>query len=540
MSGVFISYAREDSDFAELLEGRLTEVGHSARLDRTILNAGEVWRDKLDKFIKASDVMVVIMTPDARASDYVAYEWAFARGAGVRIVPVRLKAGPFHSCLDELHHVDFTNRQQPWEDLLAQIEKPAETQPTTTRAISVGTPPTVKRAVAALDNPDAEQQMAGVLSLADTDHPAARDALTEALEHPAKTVRMAAAIEYPDPKDSRIITGLMEAAQSSNFLSRWYSGRIFNFESRIVTIGPPAISELLNVLREPHNSFRWRAVEVLGRMSDQRALSGLVDTLRDNDRIIRNESAQALGNIGDTAAVPHLIQALGDEAEDVRTNTAVALGKIGHNAVTELIATLEDESTSVRTAAAEALGKLGARSAVPNLLERLRNDSLKVREASALALGRIGDPAALALLVEVFQEKVGEYLMLRMKAAQALGLLGDPGAVDVLGAYLANRQQAQGQWKANELDIEVAEALLKLKCVDAIDLVGKVLDNPMGGVRSLRLAELVGSFGDKAVPVLIDLVTHRRGTLQAVCAKALKAIGTEEALAAVVKWRRSQ
>jgi HEAT repeat protein len=480
------------------------------------------------------------MTPDARASDYVAYEWAFAIGAGVRIVPVRLKAAPFHPRLDELQHVDFTGRQRPWEDLLQQIEKLSETQPTTTRTRSAGTPPTVRRAVAALDSPDAEQQMLGVQSLADTDHPAARDALARALEHPTKTVRMTAAIKYPDPKDPRIITGLMDAAQSNDFLRKWYSGTNVNFESWIANIGPPAVPKLLDVLRNPNSGFRWRAVEILGRLGDKRALPDLVDALGDKDSIIRKHSVRALGKIGDANEMSYLVNALGDEAEDVRAEAATALGEIGHNAVTELVAALEDESTNVRTAAAEALGKLKARAAVPNLLEHLSNDNSKVREVSALALGRIGDPAALALLVEVFQEELGEYLGLRRKAVQALGLLGDSDAVDVLGAYLTHRQQTQELWKANELDIDVAEALLKLKCTDAIDLVGKVLYSHLAGTQSFGMVELLGSFGDKAVPVLIDLLTHRHVPFQEACAKILKKVGTEEALAAVEKWRRAQ
>jgi hypothetical protein len=31
------------------------------------------------------------MTPDAKASEYVTYEWAFAWGAGVRVIPIMYK-----------------------------------------------------------------------------------------------------------------------------------------------------------------------------------------------------------------------------------------------------------------------------------------------------------------------------------------------------------------------------------------------------------------------------------------------------------------
>jgi HEAT repeat protein len=538
MAGVFISYASKDSDFAERVESRLAKAGHKTSLDKSILRAGEVWRVKLDQAIRASEVMVVIMTPDAGESDYVAYEWAFALGAGVRIVPVRLKAAPFHPLLDELHHVDFTDQQRAWEDLLLQIEKPAETHPTT-RAISAGTPPTVRRAVAALDSPDAEQQMAGVRSLADTDHPAARDALIQALKHPVKHIRVAAAIDYPNPKDPRIIPGLIEATQSGDFLQQWYPGREFNLRFSIERMGLAAIPILLDLLHDQKPLFRICAANALGRLREKGALKGLIDMLEDKNHHARSQSALALGSIGDKAAVPHLVQALGDEAEGVRAAAAEALGKIGHNAVSKLVATLEDDFTKVRAAAAEALGQLKAYPAVNKLLEHLQQDSSEVRAAACLALGRIGDPAALTPLVEIFQDETAQYHMIVKSAAQALGFLGDPGAVDVLRDYLIHRQSEKG-WKADAKDLDAAEALLKLKCTDAINLVGKVLGSHMAGAQSFGAVQLLESFGDKAVPVLIDLLTHRSDSFQAACAKTLKAIGTEKALAAVEKWTRSQ
>lgn len=539
MAGVFISYASEDSAFAERVKRRLAEAGHDANIDKAILRAGEVWRDKLDQVIKASKVMVVLMTPDARASDYVAYEWAFALGTGVRIVPVRLKAAPFHPRLDELQHVDFSGRQRPWEDLLQQIEKQAEIRPTTIRAIPAGTPPTVRRAVSALDSPDAEQQMAGVRSLADTDHPAARDALIRALNHPVKNIRMAAAIDFPDPRDPRIIPGLIEATQRGDFLEQWYPGREFNLRFSIQRMGPPAIPILLNLLQDQKPLFRICAADELGRLGEKRAQPALLDMLRDENHGVRLQSTRALGNIGDKTAVPHLVQTLRDEAEGVRAEAAAALGQIGHNAVTELVAALEDDSANVRAAAAVALGQLRARPAVSKLLEHLQQERSEVRVAAALALGRIGDSAALPPLVEMFQDETTQYYRFSKAAAQALGLLGDPDAVNVLRDYLLHRQSKK-DWKADGKDLDAAEALLKLKCTDCLDLVGKVLGSHMAGAQSFGVVQLLGPFGDKAVPVLIGLLTHRTDSFQAACAKALKAIGTEEALAAIVKWRRSQ
>jgi HEAT repeat protein len=539
MASVFISYAREDSDFAGRVESRLAKAGHQASMDKTILRAGEVWRDKLDRTIKASEAMVVIMTPHARTSDYVAYEWAFALGARVPIVPLRLTAASFHPLLDERQHVDFSGRQEPWEDLLGHIEHRAEIGSTRTRALPAGTPPTIRRAAAALDSPDTEQQMAGLQSLADTDHPAARDALIQALNHPVKNIRVAAAIDYPDLQDPRILSGLMEATQSGDFLKQRYPEMRFNLRVLIERMGPPAVPILLDLLQSPNPLFRLHAADALGGLGEKRALAGLIDMLRDNDHDLRLRSARALGNIGDPAAAPHLVKALADDDENVRSATADALGKIGPNAVSELVTALEDDSVKVRTAAAQALGALKAHPAVTGLLEHLQTDSSDVRAAAALALGRIGDPAALNPLLEMFQDETAQPAKSGKAAARALGLLGDPAAADVLLDYLIRRQSQKG-WRADDKDLDAAEALLKLKCVDAINLVGNVLASHMAGAQSFGMVRLLGSLGDAAVPALIDLLAHRNDPFQQACAKALKVIGTQEALTALDTWRGSQ
>jgi len=82
MAKVFISYHRGDADFAELVENRLEKAGHHTVMDVEILNAGDDWRDKLEQAIKDAHMLVVVMTPEAEASKYVAYEWAFALGRG--------------------------------------------------------------------------------------------------------------------------------------------------------------------------------------------------------------------------------------------------------------------------------------------------------------------------------------------------------------------------------------------------------------------------------------------------------------------------
>jgi len=123
MAQVFLSYKHDDGDFAQILRDRIEQAGFDGWIDDN-LQAGEDWREMIDRAIRESMALVVILSPEATASEYVTYEWAFALGAGVPVVPVMLKPTPLHPRLDELQFLDFTNRKaRPWEMLIARLEK---------------------------------------------------------------------------------------------------------------------------------------------------------------------------------------------------------------------------------------------------------------------------------------------------------------------------------------------------------------------------------------------------------------------------------
>ena len=99
---VFISFKHEDGDFAENLIHRVEKAGFKTWIDSDKLNAGVDWRTEIDEAIKSAFALIVIMTPEAKASEYVTYEWSFAWGAGVRVIPILLKPTPLHPRLEAL------------------------------------------------------------------------------------------------------------------------------------------------------------------------------------------------------------------------------------------------------------------------------------------------------------------------------------------------------------------------------------------------------------------------------------------------------
>jgi hypothetical protein len=116
----FISHSKADLDFAESLKLRLERAGYFAWFDAERLKAGVDWRQEIDEALRSASAVIVVMSPDARGSDYVTYEWSFAAGAGVPVVPLLLRNTALHPRLAELQYIDF-RQGRPWSVLLKTL-----------------------------------------------------------------------------------------------------------------------------------------------------------------------------------------------------------------------------------------------------------------------------------------------------------------------------------------------------------------------------------------------------------------------------------
>jgi hypothetical protein len=149
MDHVFISHCREDRKFAKGCQTKLREKGLTAWRDESI-PGGEDWRRQIDKAIKEAFAVVVVITPASKASEYVTYEWAFAWGAGVKVIPVLLKKTQIHPRLESLQYLDFTRRARPWDELFDLLQEAKASKPQE--------PKTPKREPVTIENKN--QQMA--------------------------------------------------------------------------------------------------------------------------------------------------------------------------------------------------------------------------------------------------------------------------------------------------------------------------------------------------------------------------------------------
>lgn len=131
MPHVFISYKHEDLAFAQELTLFAQRMGVPIWLD-TNIQPGEEWREAIDKAIAEAFAVVVIMTPEARLSEYITYEWAYAMGLRIPVIPVLLRPTPLHPKLEVLQYIDFTRGwlASLWVKLIERLQAVQGAPPT--------------------------------------------------------------------------------------------------------------------------------------------------------------------------------------------------------------------------------------------------------------------------------------------------------------------------------------------------------------------------------------------------------------------------
>src|ERR1700677_1116244 len=214
MQHVFVSYKNEDLDFAENVISRLEKEGFATWTDLKI-GAGEEWRNVIDVAIKNAFALIVIMTPEAKASEYVTYEWAFAWGVGIRVIPIMLRSTALHPRLEALQPLDFTKvKTRPWDKLIEEVRAASHAPLTHSVSIPLNSPPFIRQAVESLDSAVMADRVGAIATLATANTPAAWMILREALQHPLPDVRSKAAQALWKIKDPVAVPALIEALKN--------------------------------------------------------------------------------------------------------------------------------------------------------------------------------------------------------------------------------------------------------------------------------------------------------------------------------------
>lgn len=108
MNNIFISYSRKDEIFARLLATDLERMGGTIWIDVDNIPIGSDWRNEIQVGLKASDILVLIVSPDSMLSREVKKEWSAFYQEKKPIIPVVLRSvSMMPEELEHLNYVDF-------------------------------------------------------------------------------------------------------------------------------------------------------------------------------------------------------------------------------------------------------------------------------------------------------------------------------------------------------------------------------------------------------------------------------------------------
>lgn len=120
---VFISYAHKDRFFAGLLEENLKKEEIDVWRDLSSLKIGASWQTSIDRGISESSIIIVVISAASMNSQYVTYEWSFALGKFITILPVLIEKCDIHPKLATIQYFDFTGEAAYlWKSLLNEIK----------------------------------------------------------------------------------------------------------------------------------------------------------------------------------------------------------------------------------------------------------------------------------------------------------------------------------------------------------------------------------------------------------------------------------
>src|SRR5262249_11295211 len=85
---VFVSYSRDDLEFADQLVEGLEVTGYEVSIDRHGISGGEAWESRLGALIRAADTVTFVVSPASRSSQIVTWQVGEVARQNKRSIPV--------------------------------------------------------------------------------------------------------------------------------------------------------------------------------------------------------------------------------------------------------------------------------------------------------------------------------------------------------------------------------------------------------------------------------------------------------------------
>jgi predicted ATPase len=121
---IFISYAHADSAFVDRIDADLRQQGFATWVDRQRLAGGQRWRRELQEAVERTQVLLIVLSPDAVASDNVQIEYDYALAEHKVVIPLYYRQCNVPMELRAIQWIDFRHRyEQGFEALLDALHR---------------------------------------------------------------------------------------------------------------------------------------------------------------------------------------------------------------------------------------------------------------------------------------------------------------------------------------------------------------------------------------------------------------------------------
>ncbi|MBF0500736.1 MAG: HEAT repeat domain-containing protein [Candidatus Riflebacteria bacterium] len=291
-----------------------------------------------------------------------------------------------------------------------------------------------------------------------------------------------------------------------------YSEDVQHWSLQILTrLGKKSTPAILRAMKSPNSDVRHFACTALGELREPAGIAPLLKLLGDEKWPVRRAASEGLVQYGEEV-IPAIEQVMNRTTdEDIRFWAIKSLGKLGGKAQRILLEALRTGNKQLRYVIAAALGESGDRRVIKVLIDSLADPDWTIRKSATQALAEIGENA-IDPLIEALKEpnedvRDGCLLALVRIGDIAMNKLFDTIAViDDNQRYLIRKSMVK-------LGSRVVEALLRLFRAGKPEIM-------------TFCAATLGEIGNpRAVPVLIDGLSHESWTVRRSCAYALGEIG---------------
>lgn len=525
MSHIFISHSHDDSVFVQELAKELSSARILYWLDTDFLYAGDYWEKEIDTAIENALAVLLVMSPSAKQSEYVTYEWAYAFGVGTKIIPIYLETVEWHPKLDpsKIQYIDFRKDDKPYSELIAnllRLQNP-NNLPEESEYLN-------RNKHLALQGENEQSRKNAIENIVKYDDEQVPDILVE-ISETARLIdsKTFAAIRLAEKfADARAISGLVVGISKNN-----------PYQSRAVTViqtfGEKAVDGLIELLDAEWSEARYEAVRILGNWKVEKVANKFLQMLEmEETNKVYAQLATAMVQLEDKRAIRYLTDAI--MLDQYINNTQVVEALCAFNDEQSIPALLR--ALRISSYNRQIIGKT-----LINLGEAVK--PYLVQELNAECSER--DDFYLANLLEIVESLPdGDFYDIAVKfvdckypythtqAIMALGAIGDARCIPKIGTFLNEATDAEKAWA-------YILALGKIDNINVYPYIMESMKNFPIHVRRILKYKLYHNHKN-ALITLVDLLYHNDVSVVDDALETLRQSENPEALSAVKEWEQKQ